>query len=76
MARRRGSTGWAPSPDACAVAGSVAFRGGGFAPRNLPLAGVVTLLGLVAPWQVGDWLGLISTLFLPAPAASLWRCIA
>ena len=51
------------------IAGSVAFRGGGFAPRNLPLAGVATLLGLVALWQLGDWLGLIPTLFLPSPAA-------
>ena len=50
------------------VAGTVPFRGGGFAPRNLPMAGAATLLGLVALWQIGDTLGLIPTLFLPAPA--------
>ena len=50
------------------LAGGVAFRGGGFAPRTLPLAGAVTLLGLVAAWQLADSFGAISTLFLPAPA--------
>jgi NitT/TauT family transport system permease protein len=45
----------------------VAFRGGGFAPRDLPLAGAATLLGLIALWQIGDWLRVIPTLFLPAP---------
>ena len=45
----------------------VAFRGGGFAPRDLPLAGAATLLGLIALWQLGDWLRVIPTLFLPAP---------
>ncbi len=48
--------------------GSVPFRGGGFAPRNLPWAGALTLLALLALWQIGASLGLISTLFLPAPA--------
>jgi len=51
------------------IAGPVAFRGGGFAPRNVPLAGAATLLGVVTLWQIGDWLGLIPTLFLPSPAA-------
>lgn len=46
----------------------VPFRGGGFAPRDLPIAGTATLLGLIALWQLGDSLGLIPTLFLPAPA--------
>ena len=50
------------------VTGLVPFRGGGFAPRNLPVAGAVTLLGLVALWQLGDLLGLVPTLFLPSPA--------
>jgi NitT/TauT family transport system permease protein len=45
----------------------VTFRGGGFAPRDLPLAGAATLLGLIALWQIGDWLRVIPTLFLPAP---------
>jgi ABC-type nitrate/sulfonate/bicarbonate transport system permease component len=51
------------------VDGAVAFRGGGFAPRNLPLAGAATLVGLVVLWQLADSLGLIPTLFLPAPAS-------
>jgi NitT/TauT family transport system permease protein len=34
----------------------------------LPIAGTATLLGLIALWQLGDSLGLIPTLFLPAPA--------
>jgi ABC-type nitrate/sulfonate/bicarbonate transport system permease component len=49
------------------IDGGVPFRGGGFAPLDLPLAGAATLVGLVALWQVADSLGLISTLFLPAP---------
>jgi NitT/TauT family transport system permease protein len=49
------------------IDGIVPFRGGGFAPRNLPVAGAATLLVLVALWQIGDSLGWISTLFLPAP---------
>ena len=49
------------------VDGIVPFRGGGFAPRNVPWAGATTLLGLIALWQLGDSLGLIPTLFLPAP---------
>ena len=58
------------------LAGSVPFRGGGFSPRDLPLAGVATLVGLVALWQHGDSLGLIPTLFLPSPVAialTLWQ---
>jgi hypothetical protein len=50
------------------LAGSVPFRGGGFAPRGVPLAGVATLVEPVALWQLGDSLGLIPTLFLPPPA--------
>jgi ABC-type nitrate/sulfonate/bicarbonate transport system permease component len=49
------------------IDGIVPFRGGGFAPRNVPMAGAATLLGLVVLWQLGDSLGLIPTLFLPAP---------
>jgi ABC-type nitrate/sulfonate/bicarbonate transport system permease component len=55
--------------------GPVAFRGGGFSPRERWSAGAVTLLLLIAFWQVGDWAGLISTLFLPSPvsiAVTLW----
>ena len=49
------------------IEGFVPFRGGGFAPRDVKMAGAATLLGLVALWQLGDSLGLIPTLFLPAP---------
>jgi NitT/TauT family transport system permease protein len=61
MAQRLGFIGWAPLPDV------VQFRGGGFAPRNLPLAGAATLLGAIVLWQAGVSAGLIPTLFLPAP---------
>ena len=55
--------------------GPVAFRGGGFAPRDHGLAGAATLIGLVLLWQAGASLGLIHSLFLPAPvtiAAALY----
>jgi NitT/TauT family transport system permease protein len=50
------------------IDGPVPFRGSGFAPRSIPLAGFATLVGLVALWQIGDTAGLIPTLFLPSPA--------
>jgi NitT/TauT family transport system permease protein len=50
------------------IDGEVPFRGGGFAPRTVPIAGVATLLGLVVLWQIADWCGLVPTLFLPSPA--------
>ncbi len=49
-------------------AGTVGFRGAGFAPRDRPLAAIATLLALVALWQAGSALGLIPALFLPSPA--------
>ncbi|WP_428491171.1 ABC transporter permease [Rhodopila sp.] len=55
--------------------GPVAFRGGGFAPRERTWAAVATLVGAVALWQAGASAGVIPTLFLPAPAAiarTLW----
>jgi ABC-type nitrate/sulfonate/bicarbonate transport system permease component len=58
------------------IAGGVEFRGGGFAPRNLPLAGAATLLLLIVLWQIGASVGVIPTLFLPAPidiAAALYH---
>jgi ABC-type nitrate/sulfonate/bicarbonate transport system permease component len=57
------------------LAGRVPFRAGGFAPVDHPLAGVATLVILVALWQAGASAGLISTMFLPAPIAiarALW----
>jgi len=57
-------------------AGVVPFRATGFAPRNQPLAGAATLLGLIALWQLGSSTGLIPELVLPSPAAvarALWR---
>jgi ABC-type nitrate/sulfonate/bicarbonate transport system permease component len=57
------------------LAGRVPFRAGGFAPADHPLAGVATLVILVALWQAGASAGLISTMFLPAPVAiarALW----
>src|SRR5665213_2597096 len=58
------------------INGPVPFRGGGFAPRNHAWAGGVTLIGLVLLWQGGVSLGLIHSLFLPAPvtiAAALYH---
>jgi ABC-type nitrate/sulfonate/bicarbonate transport system permease component len=55
--------------------GPVPFRGRGFASANRPWAAVATLCGLVGVWQVLASLGLIPTLFLPAPIAigrALW----
>jgi NitT/TauT family transport system permease protein len=46
----------------------VPFRAGGFAPREIPLAAVATLAGVIALWQAGASAGLISTNFLSAPA--------
>jgi ABC-type nitrate/sulfonate/bicarbonate transport system permease component len=46
----------------------VPFRGSGFAPRDAPIAGAASLIGLIVLWQLGDSLGLIPNLFLPAPA--------
>jgi ABC-type nitrate/sulfonate/bicarbonate transport system permease component len=54
----------------------VAFRAGGFAPRDIPLAGAATLIGVLAAWQAGASLGWISTRFLSDPmaiGAALWR---
>jgi ABC-type nitrate/sulfonate/bicarbonate transport system permease component len=58
------------------IDGPVAFRGGGFSPREHPLAGPATLIALVALWQLGDSLGVIHSMFLPAPitiAAALYH---
>ena len=61
------------------IDGPVAFRGGGFSPRDRWTAGAIALLTIVAFWQLGAWAGAIPTLFLPPPAtiaATLWRLIA
>jgi NitT/TauT family transport system permease protein len=46
----------------------VPFRAAGFAPREHPLAGAATLIGILALWQAGAAAGLISTNFLSDPA--------
>ncbi len=54
----------------------VRFRGGGYEPRQRGWAALATMLGVVALWQAGAWVGLIPTLFLPAPVAiatALWH---
>jgi ABC-type nitrate/sulfonate/bicarbonate transport system permease component len=56
--------------------GRVAFRGGGFSPRDRWIAGAATLLIIILFWQLGTWAGFISTLFLSSPvsiAAELWH---
>jgi ABC-type nitrate/sulfonate/bicarbonate transport system permease component len=45
----------------------VPFRAGGFAPRDVPVASVATLVACVLLWQAGASAGWISTKFLPAP---------
>ena len=46
---------------------SVAFRAGGFAPRDIPLAGAATLVCVLAAWQALASLGWVSTRFLSDP---------
>ena len=53
------------------LAGSVPLRGRGFAPRRRPLAGAATLVGVLAFWQLGSWLGWFSTRFLSTPVEIL-----
>jgi NitT/TauT family transport system permease protein len=53
----------------------VPFRAGGFAPRDVPLAGAATLVGVLAAWQAAASLGWISTRFLSDPfdiGRALW----
>jgi NitT/TauT family transport system permease protein len=55
--------------------GPVAFRGGGFAPRDNAWAAMATLVGCVVLWQAAASAGFIKTQFLPAPVAiarALW----
>ncbi len=55
--------------------GEVVFRGGGFVPQDRTWAAAATLIGAVALWQAGASVGLIHSLFLPAPIAiarALW----
>jgi NitT/TauT family transport system permease protein len=57
------------------IDGPVPFRGGGFSPRNSWLSGSATLLALLILWQIGTWVGIVPTLFLPSPVAigtALW----
>jgi NitT/TauT family transport system permease protein len=58
------------------LSGPVRFRGGGFAPNDSAWASAGTLVGLVALWQLAASVGLITSLFLPPPAAigaALWH---
>jgi NitT/TauT family transport system permease protein len=58
--------------------GPVPFRAGGFHPRRLPLAGPLTLIGLIAIWQLCASLGWASTAFASSPfliAKALWALI-
>jgi NitT/TauT family transport system permease protein len=45
----------------------VPFRAGGFAPRDIPFAGLATFVTIVAAWQGAAWLKLFDPLFLTAP---------
>ena len=55
--------------------GPVPHRGGGFVPQDRRWAAAATLAGTLGVWQILASLGLIPTLFLPAPIAianALW----
>lgn len=58
-----------PRLDGPRLDGPVPFRARGFAPRDLPVAGAVTLVGLLVLWQLGAWSGIISTSFVSDPVA-------
>ena len=58
----------APRPERLGTYRTVPFRAGGFAPRDIPLLGLATLVGIVLLWQAGASAGWIDTTFLPAPA--------
>lgn len=64
------------NPSMRRIDGAVRFRGGGFVPRERSLVGAATLILVVGLWQVGCSVGLIHSLFLPAPvtiAAALYE---
>ena len=50
---------------------TVAYRGGGFAPRAIPGTGLVVFVVLIALWEAGSRSGVISSLVLPAPSEVL-----
>ena len=45
----------------------VAFRGGGFSPKTSRYAGLISLAGAIALWQLAGSLSLINPVFLPTP---------
>jgi len=49
------------------VAEKIPYRAGGFEPRRVPIASVLTLLGLIAIWQACASLGWMSTAFASSP---------
>ena len=53
----------------------VAFRGGGFLPKTSRYAGLISLLGVIAFWQLAGSLSLINPVFLPTPL-SIMRAMA
>ncbi|WP_428541504.1 ABC transporter permease [Rhodopila sp.] len=55
--------------------GPIPFRGGGFAPADRTWAAAMTLIAVLLAWQAGASMGIIPTLFLPAPLSigrALW----
>lgn len=56
----------------------VAYRAGGFSPKERPWTALAAFAVLIAAWQVGSSTGFISELTLPSPAAillALWDLI-
>lgn len=57
-----------PAPALGAPAKPVPFRGRGFVVRQRRLVGWIVFLSLLATWEAGSRLGLISPIVLPAPS--------
>ena len=58
------------------LAGAVRLRARGFAPRDVPVAGAATLLGLLGLWQVGAGFGWFSTRFVSTPVEIVQALLA
>lgn len=49
----------------------VPYRGAGFTPRAVPLAGPVVFFVLIGLWELGSQTGVLSSLVVPAPSEAL-----
>jgi ABC-type nitrate/sulfonate/bicarbonate transport system permease component len=58
-----------PQEDRKSETRPIAFRGGGFAPKSSRYAGWLSIIALIALWQLAGSAGWINPLFLPTPSA-------